>query len=365
MGKPKEAKPRKAKSKAGKAGTPRTGTSEQQAPQGSPPQDTAPAKLDQDQTLQCIMIKLNGIQADSKLLSKRMDTLERREPEEDELDFQPRDIAAATASKNSLIAPNNVQDQDTNQAMATAPFNFVQSAQSLRSDQASAIAAEEMLLRDGILDTEVNTRRLRSGYVQTASDHIRFRVEWPHLNVQRLGGQPPSYDTLTVQEFVVGYIRTIEKDASLQAQARRHLRYLRELLTEAADYEWVSVKAAHKQVLQDLELGYVRWEDEAQVRETRITALRRASARRASSAPPQQAHRAGAPAVQPSPCPAYQKSTCSHENDHTSEISGVRLMHICMHCFQVLGKRYPHPEEACMKKLSKNERPGPQATAQQ
>jgi len=78
----------------------------------------------------------------------------------------------------------------------------------------------------------------KSGRVQTGSDFVVQRVEWPHFHIFRgHDRQPATYDELSVQEFVCGYLTALEHEPEARDKELK-LAHLRHLNQDCTEYGW-------------------------------------------------------------------------------------------------------------------------------
>ena len=102
------------------------------------------------------------------------------------------------------------------------------------------------------------------GYVankgKSGSDRAS-EVPWPEDYIDRLDGSEPMYESLTLSEFVAGYLSILEDLPSNVDcdNVRRHVHYLRVLMDDCFETEWTVVRTAHKQVLNAIEYGRIKW----------------------------------------------------------------------------------------------------------
>ena len=93
-----------------------------------------------------------------------------------------------------------------------------------------------------------------------------------------LGGGEPTYDSLSLAEFVAGYLSIMEEVTPVctdNALLLNHLIYLRQLMEDCFMSEWHMVRMAHKHVLIGIEHQRFRWSDAEVVMDVKRTALAR------------------------------------------------------------------------------------------
>ena len=162
------------------------------------------------------------------------------------------------------------------------------------------------------------------------------------------------YDSLTIPEFMYGYLGNLLKsDVSHHTQLAM-LKHLRELMHDATMFPWEDVHNYHGIVLRLMEQDEVSWTDKPHIQELRAQyartpgpAISRPSSYSAPSRPRSRAR----------PCPEFQKGACTQADDHESP-QGGRLAHICGWCYRVRRKQFQHAERDCytkQKRASKND----------
>lgn len=186
----------------------------------------------------------------------------------------------------------------------------------------------------------------KSGRVQTASDFVVQRVEWPHFHIFRgHSRQPATYDELSVQEFVCGYLAALEHEPEAQTKELQ-LKHLRHLMQDCAEYGWQGPRNFHGIFLQEIEKGRCSWSD---IRSARVQDMRRQYSQAGAQAEAPPAHNTSSQPAGQNVCYAYQAGTCKQETDHKSP-RGLPLAHVCGYCLKKSGKRFPHPERDCRRK---------------
>ena len=84
-------------------------------------------------------------------------------------------------------------------------------------------------------------------------------VDWPQ-NFILTGSRKvrPSYDDLTMSQWVSGFVRCIQEEKSEAAKSSM-LNYLGNLMEDAFDFSWESAKASHAIVLTNMEADHLQW----------------------------------------------------------------------------------------------------------
>ena len=167
-------------------------------------------------------------------------------------------------------------------------------------------------------------------------------------------GAEPTYDSLSLPEFVAGYLSIMEEATvvcPLNVKSLKHISYLHQLMEDCFMANWHMVRAAHKHVLNGIEHKRFAWDDTAIVIDTKRAALARiqscglqASVVQGNAVlSPLQEVPVGRSIV----CQAYQQLNCPFVNDHT--VGQVSHMHCCAFCFAQNGFKYTHLQSNCRK----------------
>ena len=90
---------------------------------------------------------------------------------------------------------------------------------------------------------------------------LNVKFTWPQNKA--LSGSTrsrPSYDLLSVYQWVTGFSRIIQ-DQNIVELKNKMLEFLAEMMEDAQDLSWASVKAAHAVILCRMEDGKLTWDD--------------------------------------------------------------------------------------------------------
>jgi len=201
--------------------------------------------------------------------------------------------------------------------------------------------------------TRSKSRRLKSGRSRTSEDVVKRHVDWPHFNVFKGPSRAAAeFDSLTIPEFVYGYMGNVLKPGTPTSVQLSMLRHLRELMHDATMFPWEGVRNFHGILLRLMEHDEATWNDRALIQELRAQYSRTpAASNKSYAAVPSH------PRPRSRPCPDFQKGVCTHSDDHESH-QGKRVSHICGWCYRVRRKSFQHPEKDCFtkrKRESKNE----------
>ena len=225
---------------------------------------------------------------------------------------------------------------------------------SLRRDRSTSSLARGILQEIGIMAGNERDRRRRG----RGGKHRELieGADWPEDYVYRLDGTEPSYDSLTLAEFVAAVFSIMEELTPITAKNAKVIRlfhYYRAFMEDCFEVDWPVVRTAHKQVLQGLEHKRIFWSDAASCIDTKRNALQRAQRRNMDvnvNVAPAPASTSQGPHGGPvHPCPEYQILGCTFHGEHW--VNDQLMSHCCAWCIRILGQRYPHPEELCRKRL--------------
>lgn len=197
------------------------------------------------------------------------------------------------------------------------------------------------------------SRRLKSGRSRTSEDVVKRHVDWPHFNVFKGPSRAAAeFDSLTIPEFVYGYMGNVLKPDISSSDQVAMLRHLRELMHDATMFPWEGVRNFHGILLRLMEHDEATWKDRALIQELRAQYSRTPAASYRSS----QAA-SSRPRPRSRPCPDFQKGACTHTDDHDSHQGGL-VSHICGWCYRVRRKSYQHPEKDCFTKKKRESKNG-------
>ena len=206
----------------------------------------------------------------------------------------------------------------------------------LRRDRASADKAKELL-------EEIGYVAVKGKSSSTEADD----APWPEDYIDRLDGTEPTYESLSLCEFVAGYLSIMEEGLPPGAGNdgfRRHLNYLRGLMEDCFETEWTVVRTAHKQVLHGIEHGRLKWGDMSACMSVKANAIQRVL-RIQKLEPVVKAADTDRPL---NPCPLYQSLNCQLPVEHM--VGNVLYTHCCSYCHRSTGVKNSHAETNCRKK---------------
>jgi hypothetical protein len=152
---------------------------------------------------------------------------------------------------------------------------------------------------------------------------------------------PAEYDTLTIPEFVCGFIGQARKQSPDTLRAM--LQHLQELMHDAMIFPWPNVRNYHGVVLGQMEQAELDWHDRPAIQDLRTQYARR------HEVPHQQQQRGTGTLA---PCWKFQRGQCLKPGDHVTA-RGQSLSHACAWCLRVRDRVYAHAEQDCKAKEHK------------
>ena len=155
---------------------------------------------------------------------------------------------------------------------------------------------------------------------------VKRIVDWPQ-NFILTGSRKtrPSYDDLTMAQWVSGFVRSVQEEKSVAAKASM-LDYLGNLMVDASDFSWESAKAAHAIVLTNMEADRLNWTETE-----KLDRIRRAHAQRHvtapysnTSKPPYGKKVENCRSKSGANCNFFQEGTCRFPSHHKSVITSQK-----------------------------------------
>jgi len=183
--------------------------------------------------------------------------------------------------------------------------------------------------------------KLKSGKEDKPTSVVVNKQLWPQrfLCVTSMGSEP-TYEQLTIAQFVTGYSQLLQSDEISDLERRERQTHLVSLMYFAQQYTWDAVLAFHASVLLEIERGILKWGDSFFHLESRTLYTKplidSTSATTKSTLIivclfPLNKLCSNAILF----CRDYQRGTCKHTTDHYGYIRGERkwLRHICAKCW--------------------------------
>jgi hypothetical protein len=201
-----------------------------------------------------------------------------------------------------------------------------------------------------------------SGLLRTAATvKPKFMVQWPHeKSLYKQGATPPSYQDLSLDQFVRGFIVTSLK--APQDELVHRLRYLADLMADCRVRSWEKVRDFHAVWMQELEQGEATWDTSIEllgVIKLRHLYLDAENTKRSGGRESRHESKGAdkftrrskptdggkAPMVT---CRAYNEGSCEYELSHGNQ------KHACANCAKKRDRYFPHPLSECRKSKNLN-----------
>ncbi|CDQ70655.1 unnamed protein product [Oncorhynchus mykiss] len=85
-------------------------------------------------------------------------------------------------------------------------------------------------------------------------------IYWPEHFLPHVNGAPVSYETLTLDLFMLGYFQLLEMSMSRSERKFRHL-LCYEMFDRLGSYSWEMIRQFHREVMEEIEQGKRDWAD--------------------------------------------------------------------------------------------------------
>lgn len=85
-------------------------------------------------------------------------------------------------------------------------------------------------------------------------------IYWPEHFLPHINGSPVSYESLTLDLFMLGYFQLLEMNMSRSERKFRHL-LCYEMFDRLGSHKWEVIRQFHKEVMEDIEKGKRDWAD--------------------------------------------------------------------------------------------------------
>lgn len=212
----------------------------------------------------------------------------------------------------------------------------------------------------------------RSGRTKTVHDTITSEIEWPQFHVQRAGSDsPPEYNDLSLTEFVSGTIfATLKEEKQIPESARLKLVHLADLMSDAADFHWPTLRQFHGLVMEDIETGKCTWANTDSIQTKKFKHIARSEALAATRANNTRSCASRNPSkietrsnFRPEPerdnqhelnipiCPRFSQGICQEKPPHLGPNGRDSVKHACGFC-SIHIRPFPHSEAVCRRKFS-------------
>ena len=128
----------------------------------------------------------------------------------------------------------------------------------LRNNTSIQAEVDKRLSELAQINESATRGRLRGGPGEIL---VKKVVDWPqHFILTGNRKSRPTYDNLTVTQWVFGFVSCIQEEKSGETRASM-LDYLGNLMEDAYYFSWESAKASHAVVLTNMEADRLQWSD--------------------------------------------------------------------------------------------------------
>ena len=247
---------------------------------------------------------------------------------------------AVNSATNSPANSLNIARPDNVTESVVPSLGYLRENESLQSEV-------DRRLADLVRLNETTARgRLKSQRGGPGNFSVKRMVDWPQ-NFILTGSKMsrPTYDDLTITQWVSGFVRCIQEEKS-DAARECMLDYLGNLMEDASDFSWEAAKASHAIALTNMEADRLEWTDT-----DKLDRIRRAHAQRHVSSGQNLNVKAATWKKQKSSniksgliCRYFQEGTCKFNTHHKT--AGQYIRHICEQCDG------PHVTRLCTPKQS-------------
>ena len=228
-------------------------------------------------------------------------------------------------------------------------------AQTLRQDVRAMERAASRIAQFRDMDTDDydgtnicrgNSNGKKSGSIMVAADHVKQRIDWPHMHVKRVtngkrAGVP--YKELKIDEFVYGFLAML-KSHKTKWDKELMLDILQDLMQDSMDFAWENARGFYEMLGLDVENGDKSWDDTQTVMKMRLLHSRTVYPERKDTKEVKKNSPGKGATGNLRCCALYQKKACEQNRDHHP------FSHTCMYCAKATGMAYRHPEEDCFRK---------------
>jgi hypothetical protein len=294
-----------------------------------------------DEKLDQVLALVTGMQTSMESMEKRLKTVETAPADEDD--------ASVAASTSTAEGPSGATPATLRQNPAIQATVRQRLLELHAGDEDGGTSDDD----DVTTLLNIKGRGKRSGRSRTSDQRISKDIDWPHFYVYRGPEMAPAkYSDLSVQEFVAGFLASLEHSKESPAVQAKMLAHLKELMQDAADFPWASVRNFHAVLLHQFEMGRITWHDDGRIQQLRRTyAQTSRGPQAAETSKSAETSKTGPPKGQtkgPAFCLSFQRGACQHTTDHDTTRGKVR--HVCAYCLKLTGNAFPHAECDCNRK---------------
>ena len=266
-------------------------------------------------------------------LMSKLDSIERQQK-------QIVDRIVRIESKETVMPPSSSPIRKPMSEPEVIPsLDFLKTNNEIQTEVASRIRQ----LESRNMHSNPGKNSLKSVRFRSADTQVSHYVAWPQEFVYvGPSRKTVQYDDLTSEQFILGYLRIIQRQNSDTKNIM--LNHLTNLLQSTLDFSFEIARGAHAVILQEIERGTLTWQDTEDIERTRslyTTKITSADSFKGSSDTKRVV------------CAHYNAGKCRQQNDHRKD--NILFRHICTYCYRVAKKTYSHPELAYNRKQKDNQ----------
>ena len=228
-------------------------------------------------------------------MEKRMDTREASEVEEEQEGNESKPESPPTAHTAREIP--SLRDLRSNYAVG----------REVNRRLADLEEEQDMAAANGL--GSHRARGKRSGAARTVRDTIINDIDWPHFHIYAPpGAEPMTFEKLSVQEFVYGFMHMIDQpDSRLDRQVMWDI--LKAMMEDATKFPWHNVRDFYWVLGSNVENDRMRWGDAEKIYRLRIK-----HAQKHDAPVKKPAAASNTPSEKLRYCGPYQRGNCPEKN---------------------------------------------------
>ena len=245
----------------------------------------APPSMEPDSNGRVSQLILSQLQQ----LGEKMDLMDRRMQRTEAALGQGTSQASLSSvtshSASTLNVPSHGVATERNVESVVPSLGYLRSNDSVQAEVDKRLA-ELTQLNESATKGRIKSQRGGPGDVT-----VKRVVDWPQ-NFILTGSHKvrPSYDDLTMSQWVSGFVRCIQEEKSEAAKSSM-LDYLDNLMEDASDFSWESAKASHAIVLTNMEADRLQWTETEKLDHIRRAHAQRHNASGSSNGPKSTFHK--------------------------------------------------------------------------
>ena len=122
-------------------------------------------------------------------------------------------------SSRRVVLEERLEQSSRPQLNTLSPADLARSSnkvRTLRRHRPTATNATSVLRELALIEAQSNNKK--GGHVNSKNVVSQIEADWPDLYVYPIGGADPTYDTLSMAEFVAGYLSIMEEVSPINAE---------------------------------------------------------------------------------------------------------------------------------------------------